>query len=160
MLVHVSSRSQVSKITSQVGATHVLSLCDPGKRPWLHPSTPSKNWKLFVFEDTFDPEYDRSPKREQIEDILNWAKTLPNDTVLLVHCEGGISRSTAVALAILTQYHGNDNISKCIDLLIGARPEALPNSLILKYADEILSCNGCLIDAGDKIVNSKVFSKF
>lgn len=159
MLVHVSSRSQVSKITSRVGATHVLSLCDPGKRPWFHPSTPSQNCKLFVFEDTINPEYDRSPKKEQIEEILDWAKNLPNDAVLLVHCEAGISRSTAAALAILVQYHGNDNISRCVDLLIGVRPEASPNPLILKYADQLLACNGKLVEAGEKIVNSKVFSK-
>lgn len=160
MKVFVSSRSHVAKMTSKVSASHVLSLCDPGKRPWLHPKTPIQNCKLFVFEDETNPNYDRSPKKEHVAEILTWAKDLADDSVILVHCEAGISRSTAVALALLVQFHGKENIAKCIDLLITVRPAALPNSLIIKYADELLECNGKLIEAGEKIINSKVFSRF
>ena len=116
MKVFVSSRSQVAKTTSKTGATHVLSLLDPGKRPFLHPKTPLSNWRLWLFEDVVDPKYDRAPKREQIEEILAWAATLPDDAILLVHCEAGISRSTAMALAILVQHHGIDQIDRCVDL--------------------------------------------
>lgn len=160
MQFFVCSRSKVSKKTSQLKASHILSLCDPGKRPWLHPNTSLANCKLLVFEDETDPNYDRSPKKEHVEDILNWGKNLPDDAVVLVHCEAGISRSTAAALALLVQYHGKENISKCVDLLIAVRPEALPNELILKYADELLSCDGKLVAAGEKIITSKVFSRF
>lgn len=160
MQVYVSSRNQVSKITSKVGATHVLSLLDPGKRPWLHPSTSSQNWKLLTFEDVEDPSYDRAPTQEHVEQILAWARKLPNDTVLLVHCEAGISRSPAAALAILVQYHGVDKIDQCLDLLFGVRPESAPNLLIAKYADELLECSGKLIAAAKKLSDSKMLRRF
>ena len=160
MKVYVSSRSQVSKITSKVDATHVLSLLDPGKRPWLHPKTPLANWKLFIFEDVIDPQYDRAPTFDHVQDILDWAKALPDDCVLLVHCEAGVSRSTAAALAILVQYHGVENIDKCVDLLFGVRPESAPNPLIAKYADQILNCNGKLIEAANKLNSNKLLRRF
>lgn len=160
MKVYVSSRSKVSKITSKVGATHVLSLLDPGKRPWLHPSTPHKNWKLLIFEDVVDPEYDRAPKKEHVEQFLAWAKALPDDAVLLVHCEAGVSRSTAAALAILVQYHGIENIDKCVDLLFGVRPESAPNPLIAEYADDLLNCRGKLIKAAEKLNANKLLRRF
>lgn len=160
MKVYVSSRSQVSKVTSKVGATHVLSLLDPGKRPWLHPSTPTQNWKLFIFEDVIEPEYDRAPTMEHVENILAWAKQLPDDAILLVHCEAGVSRSTAAALAILVQHHGVDQIDRCVDLLFGVRPESAPNPLIAKYADKILNCNGKLITAAQKLNDNKLLRRF
>lgn len=160
MKVFVSSRSQVSKITSRVGATHVLSLLDPGKRPWLHPSTPYKNWKLLIFEDVVNPCYDRAPTKDHVSEFLAWAKDLPPDSILLVHCEAGVSRSTAAALAILVQYHGIDNIDKCVDLLFGVRPESAPNPLIAKYADEILGCGGKLVAAANKLNQNKLLRRF
>lgn len=160
MKVYVSSRSQVSKVTGKVGATHVLSLLDPGKRPWLHPKTELKNWKLFIFEDVIDPNYDRAPTKDHVEQILAWARNLPPDAVLLVHCEAGISRSTAAALAILVQYHGIDQIDRCVDLLFGVRPESAPNPLIAKYADELLNCNGKLLDAARKLNQNKLLRRF
>lgn len=160
MKVYVSSRSQVSKVTSKVGATHVLSLLDPGKRPWLHPSTPLQNWRKWIFEDVIDPSYDRAPTKEQIEQVLEWSAGLPDDAVLLVHCEAGISRSTAVALAILVQKHGLDQIDRCVDLLFGVRPESAPNPLIAKYADQILNCGGKLEKAAEKLNSNKLLRRF
>lgn len=160
MKVYVSSRSQVSKVTSKVDASHVLSLCDPGKRPWLHPKTALQNWRLWVFEDVIDPEYDRAPTKEQVIEILEWAKNLPDDAILLVHCEAGISRSTAIALAILVQDRGVEEIDRCLDWLFAVRPKAAPNPLIAKYADEILNCNGKLIEASDKLNANKLLRRF
>lgn len=52
---------------------------------------------------------------------------------LLIHCQQGISRSTAVALAWL---YGNlptsaDRLVKAIDLILELRPQAKPNRLVL-----------------------------
>lgn len=146
-------------MTSKVDASHVLSICDPGKRAWFHPRTPSTNCKIVVFEDTVNPQYDRSPTKDHVADMLEWARNLPDDAVLLVHCEAGISRSTAMALAILVQHHGKDNINRCVDLLFAVRPEASPNPLISKYADELLNCNGELVAAVNKLMQAKMFTR-
>ena len=156
MKVFVCQRSAVSRKTSQVGATHVLSLLDPGKRPFLHPKTNRKNWLLLHFEDNLDENQPNSPTREHVKQILAWGSTLPDDAVVLVHCEAGVSRSTAAALALLVQHHGNDKIDECIQLLLEVRPVACPNPLITLFADEQLGCNGKLHEKAEAVATAKI----
>ena len=158
MKVFVCSLSNVSKATSKHGCTHVLSLLDPGKRPFLHPKTDRNNWLLLHFEDNLDENDPNSPTRSHVTQILEWGRSLPGDAVVLVHCEAGVSRSTAAALAILVQHHGNDHINECINLLVDMRPVACPNPLITKWADEQLGCNGALHAAAEKVANEKILS--
>ena len=49
------------------------------------------------------------------------------DASLLIHCHAGISRSTAIALAILSQRLGPGKESEAMDELLRLRPEAVPN---------------------------------
>jgi len=156
MKILVCSRSQVAKKTKENGVTHILSLLDPGVRPHHHPSFDKKNWKLVICEDEIDSNFRNAPTKENAENFLEWSSTLPSDAVLLVHCEAGISRSTAAALSILVQKNGVDKIDECAKLLLEIRPEACPNFLITKFADEILGCDGELHAAGEKIAQSKI----
>lgn len=129
-------------MTGRVNATHVLSLLDPGKRPILHDDTPLQNWLLIHFEDVHNMYAYYAPKEEHIIQFLEWAKKLPDDAILLVHCEAGVSRSTAAAMAILVQYHGIDKIDECIQAIHDVRPQCCPNPIITELADRILGCNG------------------
>ena len=158
MKVFVCDRSSVSKKTSKHGCTHVLSLLDPGKRPFLHPKTDRKNWRILFFEDNLDEHDLNSPTREHVSKILEWGKTLPDDAVVLVHCEAGVSRSTAAALALLVQHHGVDKIDECVKLLLEVRPTACPNPLITKWADDQLGCDGKLHNAAEEVANAKIFN--
>jgi predicted protein tyrosine phosphatase len=99
-----------------------------------------------------------APKKDDIHLILNWSKRLPKYTKLLVHCFGGISRSTAVALAIKVQCNGLNKIDDCILWLLKERPMACPNKIITKYADELLNANGKLINAVENIVKMKIIA--
>src|SRR3954469_10885097 len=157
MKIFVCHRSNVSKMTSRHEVTHVLSLLDHGKRPFLHPTTNKRtNWLLLHFEDNLLEEEPNSPTMWHVQRFLTWTKALPDDAILLVHCEAGVSRSTAAALAILVQFHGNDKIEECVKLLLGVRDVACPNSLITKFADDILGCNGELFAAAEEIVRQKL----
>jgi predicted protein tyrosine phosphatase len=156
MKVFVCNRSAVSRKTSQVGATHVLSLLDPGKKPFLHPNTDRRNWLLLHFEDNLLATEPNSPTLEHVSKILEWGCKLPEDAVVLVHCEAGVSRSTAAALALLVQHHGTDKIDDCIKLLLDVRPFACPNPLITLFADELLGCNGELHEKAEKVANAKI----
>jgi len=157
MKIVVCSRSAVSRKTTQHSVTHVLSLLDPGKTPYLHPHTNRQNWLLLHFEDNLEEHEKNSPTREHVARILEWGQTIPDDAVVLVHCEAGVSRSTAAALALLVQKHGIDKIDECIQLLLEVRPVACPNKLIAKFADEQLGCEGKLLIASEKIANDKIF---
>jgi len=158
MKVFVCSRSAVSRKTSQVGATHVLSLLDPGKKPFLHPHTDRRNWLLLHFEDNLEEHEPNSPTREHVAQILAWGSSLPSDAVVLVHCEAGVSRSTAAALALLVQHRGIDKIDECAKLLTDVRPVACPNPIISRFADEQLGCNGKLHERAEQIANDKILA--
>lgn len=67
------------------------------------------------------------------------------DASLLIHCHAGISRSTAIALAILSQRLGPGKESEAMDELLRIRPEAVPNLHIIRLADEILGRTGRLL---------------
>jgi predicted protein tyrosine phosphatase len=153
---YVCSRQHVAKTTSKVGATHVLSLLDPGVRPFLHPRTDRKNWRLFLFEDCINETETNAPTKDTVENILAWGKGLPADAIVLVHCEAGVSRSTAAALALMVQERGREKIDECLDLLLERRPEACPNPLITKWADEILGCDGHLHAAAEEVASGKI----
>jgi predicted protein tyrosine phosphatase len=158
MQVFVCHRSAVARRTKKFGVSHVLSLLDPGKRPFLHPSTDRRNWLLLHFEDNLEEHEPNSPTKNDVEKILAWGRGLPQDAVVLVHCEAGVSRSTAAALALLVQRFGREHIDWCVEKLLEVRPTACPNPLITRWADELLGCDGQLFAAAEKVANDKIMS--
>ena len=137
MQVFVSTMSNVSRMTSKHDITHVLSLIEPGKKPFLHPQR-KVVWQVINFSDDWDPNVSSAPKREDVKEIIKFGRELEEDARVLVHCYAGISRSTAGALIML---HLNDPelaVDELVDRIIKIRDVAYPNELICRYADEIL----------------------
>jgi predicted protein tyrosine phosphatase len=151
--IFVCNRLEVWHFAPNNGVTHILSLLDHGVKPPLPHDFNHSNWKLVHFEDVFAPLYDRAPKIEHVRDCLDWASKLPEDAVLLVHCEAGISRSTAMAMAILTQKMGKENFKEAMEIIVKKRPIACPNPLIATYADDIFDLGGKYLAASEEIVS-------
>ena len=62
----------------------------------------------------------------------------------LIHCHGGISRSTAAGIIFMMTCNAKLSIEDAFDCIMSIRPQAWPNELILYYADEIMGLNGLL----------------
>ena len=92
----------------------------------------------------------RSATKDDIRKILSFAKHAPSP--VLIHCFAGISRSTAVAYAILCQSHGPGEEDVCMERLLRARPQAAPNAFIVALADEVLERNGAMNAAYEKVM--------
>lgn len=85
-----------------------------------------------------------------IEDIYNVQIAMYKDAVckvlectrtrILVHCEHGLSRSAALAIAKLYQAEPDS-----VDRFLEQHPEVQPNPLLLLFADEILNADGDLL---------------
>lgn len=149
--VFVCGRNDVSEYTSKHDVTHIVSIKDKdtGKSAFFHPHR-----KVEILKAEFDDVEDSrpsAPKYDDIQRILDWTKNLTDNDVLLVHCEAGISRSTAIALSVLVQHNGKEAINDCVDALIDVRPHAGPNCLIAQFADLILNCKGLLLKAAEDI---------
>ncbi|NTF17075.1 hypothetical protein G6L37_01355 [Agrobacterium rubi] len=84
--------------------------------------------------------------RLQVEQALGWARKW-KDVRLLVHCEMGVSRSTAIALAILAERYGKGLEDDAVAHLLRIRPMASCNPFIVATADSILGRSGKLVAA-------------
>ncbi|WP_330203584.1 hypothetical protein [Cyanobacterium sp. Dongsha4] len=73
----------------------------------------------------------------------NFQEKYKGEGTLLIHCHEGISRSTGMALSILTHLTGD--IEGAIELINDVRPQAMPNIEIIRLTDEILKLNGELV---------------
>jgi len=107
---------------------------------------------LFLAFDDIEEGYDetdRPPNVDHIRDLLAFGKTFTDDSVVGIHCMAGISRSTATAIAILTDHLGPGSELDVAEHIKAIRPQASPNRLILRLVDEILERNNALVSATD-----------
>lgn len=75
-----------------------------------------------------------APRIEDIESIFRIIDGLPGEP-LLIHCRAGVSRSTAVALALIIRGDVNQAcVDEAVTQLLALRPRAVPNGLVLRLA--------------------------
>ena len=115
-----------------------------------------ENWLFLEMDDVINEDAEAAPQKEQVQRLLEWSAKLPSNAHLVVHCFAGISRSTAAALAIKTQELGVDRVPDAINWLLDERPQACPNPVITKFADELLGANGELHSAAEEVANKKL----
>jgi predicted protein tyrosine phosphatase len=92
-----------------------------------------------LFED--ETSADRGgPTLADVEKIVAFAKSLnPQAGDLLVHCQAGISRSSAAALVVLLTRLGPGSEESLVDYLCENYPECRPNLLLTQLADQLLA---------------------
>ena len=89
------------------------------------------------------------PESEHVQQALIFAQEI--DGPLLVHCRAGVSRSTAIALAIAADRLGAGNERQACEWLRETCPQAQPNRLAVFLADEALSRRQALFTAVTRI---------
>lgn len=107
---------------------------------------------LFVIFDDIEQainDTDNPPNKDHVRDLLEFGKKITKDSVVGIHCMAGISRSSAAAIAILSQHLGSDSELEAAEQVKAIRPQARPNRLIIRLADQILERDGALINAAD-----------
>ena len=91
------------------------------------------------------------PDVNHIQQAIAFARKI--DGPLLVHCRAGVSRSTAIALAIAADRFGAGRERIACQWLIQACPQVQPNKLVVFLADELLDLNSRLISACMDMMN-------
>ena len=88
---------------------------------------------------------------EDIRRIVQLADQLRSESgTLLIHCEAGISRSTATALIIYACWLGQGREDEAMERVIAQRPYAIPNRRMVALADTLLALEGNLLRARDQ----------
>lgn len=144
----VASLSQARKHKRRFDAVITLEdpACRPGDRLRFN-RRPAPAHMVLAFEDVDDDTLGvRVATREQVADALAFAREHAAGA-LLVHCFHGVGRSAAIALAILAERAGPGGEPAALKRLLAIRPEATPNLVVVKRADEILGRGGALVAA-------------
>ncbi|MFC4173812.1 tyrosine phosphatase family protein [Microvirga sp. GCM10011540] len=139
----------------QRSVTHVLSILDPEHPdPEAFEAYDPHHRTILRFHDIIEPRPGMiMPEPEHVEAVLQFgeelAKSGPSraEGHLLVHCHMGISRSTAAMLTLLAQTHPQESEDRLLKRLAEIRPQAWPNSVMVGFADDMLSRGGRLTDA-------------
>ena len=128
-----------------------MSILDPGEIPSWPNNVNRDNWMHLSCRDVMDNTIENAPQLSHVVSALEWAAKLPKNSVLLIHCHAGISRSTAIAIAILVQ--SGWGIQKSVDYVKSMRRIMAPNPILTQYADDYLKMNGKLHQAAQDAVD-------
>ncbi|MFL5193447.1 MAG: tyrosine phosphatase family protein [Microvirga sp.] len=147
----------ISELTDQRerSVTHVLSILDPDHPdPEAFGAYDPHHRTILRFQDIIHPIPGMIPPAPRdVEAILRFGDELTDGRAeqaeghLLVHCHMGVSRSTAAMLTLMAQANPDESEDRLFERLVEIRPQAWPNSLMVDFADELLSRKGRLTEA-------------
>ncbi len=133
---------------THTGATYVLSFVDPDLQVIEGLDQIDCIEKLvFRFHDIIEPmEGYVHPNESDMEEIIALGKKYMRlKAHVLLHCHQGISRSTAVLIALLALSQPELAEDELFAILRSYRKQAWPNSLMIQYFDDLLEKNGKLV---------------
>lgn len=87
-----------------------------------------------------------------IKQIIEFTKTIDRNKNILIHCDGGICRSSAVALIV--GFILFNDISESFRKVLKFNKHIYPNSLVINLGDKLLKLDGKLITFTEKVKNS------
>ena len=115
-------------------------------KPMLYSTGPS-HLRMFMDDVTFIAKKWIPPTQKHIRKIIAHLEDIKTNENILIHCRAGISRSTAIAIALLV-YNGATP-KQAFKYVNKLSPAMDPNELILTHADNELGLNGALLDEYD-----------
>lgn len=130
------------------GFAGVITIEDPharAARQLRFHSDPHPAQLVLQFED-LDAEREgiRTPLTSDVAQALDFARTVGGP--LLIHCFAGVSRSTAIALSIIASRHPAGAERQALEALLAIAPQAVPNLLVIRHADDLLRRQGTLFE--------------
>jgi predicted protein tyrosine phosphatase len=144
------------------GVTHILSLLDPG---WPAPDALA----AFAGHERLDLRFHdivdalpglRRPERSDVSSLLEFARGLGGEPAhLLVHCQKGLSRSTAALALVLAQDRPELPAHAVLDEVVRLRPRAWPNLRIIELGDALLRRDGTLVEAAAQCYRARIAAR-
>lgn len=157
MNIVISSLDDMRLFSGKI--THLISVVDPDDATSIPAmGVPRESRLLLICDDVYSQAEARERRREtgfkcvaptkaMVKKALTFARRLPEQATLLVHCTMGVSRSPAMAFAILCQAQPDLTERQVFRQLLKLRPQACPSHLIVTYADQLLGRDGRMLRA-------------
>jgi predicted protein tyrosine phosphatase len=102
---------------------------------------------VFSYFDDVDYVTEDGPQDNEIGLLLDFSRQFRMADKILIHCRAGISRSTALAYAVVCQHSQPGQEAEAFAYVRQIRPQLFPNGLVVKMADRILKRKGRLLAA-------------
>jgi predicted protein tyrosine phosphatase len=143
MRIWVSPLAKVHDVARAARPERVVSLLSPTDEfPSLRGYGADRHHKVHLHDIREELLDHVAPTGEHVQGLIEFIRDWRRTDPLLVHCWGGISRSTATAF-IAACLHNPEADERAIAAAIrAASPTAYPNTLIVEFADEILARRG------------------
>ena len=143
----------VQELPEQKGKrwTHIISIWekdlehDKACHELVKTVDPRAGLLFSYFADTIVAHHPHAPRLQDVERILDFTCGLSSKSNVLVHCRAGVSRSTAIAYAILCQHSKPGMERENLLHVQSLREWAYPNQLIVKLADRALKRKGAML---------------
>lgn len=146
------------------GISHLVTISNPGSDS-ARPAWFGGDYLELQFGDVISEADARqcrtiAPQIDHVRCALNFVReaTRGEDSRILVSCDYGASRSTALAYLFLADQLGAGHEAEAFNLMLDLRPIAVPNGLVVRLGDTFLNRGGALL-APLKDFNAKLYSE-
>ena len=154
--IHITSLHQVRELDVST-YDGIITIEDTTIREPFRVQTNEPKQLILRFDDINKPMDDYIiPQMSHIKRALEFADKI-EDGSLLIHCHAGISRSSAIALAVIAKRLGSGKEEEAVKTLEHINPNCRPNKSIVEMTDELLERDGKLYD---KVFEVLGYSKF
>lgn len=138
-MIYVTPMSQLPRIVSQSGASHLITLLTAGSDFIRPPEIDEARHLHLTMHDIAEPRPGLTPPaKNHVEALLEFAAAWDRQSALVINCYAGISRSTAAAYVICCAFQPERDETDLARLLRKKSPSATPNSLIITHGDQLL----------------------
>jgi predicted protein tyrosine phosphatase len=134
----------VGRLCAEHRPSHLVSWLAPGAAPpeLGGPLAPQRRLALSSHDIAAPREGLVPPAREHLLQLIAFADAWSGAAPMLLHCWAAVSRSTAAAYAVACRKRPDLCEAELARRLRALSPEATPNPLIVRLADELLGRDG------------------
>ena len=100
---------------------------------------------VFSYFDDVDHPTENGPQEDEINRLLDFSQQFTMVDKILIHCRAGVSRSTALAYAVVCQHTAPGMEMENLQHIETLRDLVIPNRLIIHHADKILKRAGAML---------------
>lgn len=148
----VSSLAHLPETVASHNASHIVTLINADTHVERPASVAADDHLFLGFNDIVAPLDGMTPPSEShVETLLEFAGNWDRAAPMVIHCFAGISRSTAAAYICALALNPELDERAHAQELRRRAPTATPNSLLIRYADQILRRDGRMIRAIEEI---------
>ncbi len=151
LMLIVTSLAEAPSTYAERKPARVVSLLGEDEQPPTFVGLPADRHLLLYVEDESCAAAIKEGAHTRADALVRFLRDWDGDGGILVHCNRGVSRSTAAAFIIMCALRPDACESELMAQIRAAAPHADPCPLIIHYADEILGREGRMLDAAEDL---------